>query len=70
MHTVTSLESTAVMPRPIKGYAVIEVGFIDHEIDLHLEYFEENTHLALINYRFVLVQKWKKSEPVFLIAAT
>lgn len=26
MHTVTSLESNAVMARPIKGYAVIEVG--------------------------------------------
>lgn len=26
MHTVTSLESNAVMTRPIKGYAVIEVG--------------------------------------------
>ncbi|TKS78950.1 putative E3 ubiquitin-protein ligase HECTD4 [Collichthys lucidus] len=26
MHTVTSLESNAVMSRPIKGYAVIEVG--------------------------------------------
>lgn len=35
MHTVTSLESTAVMSRPIKGYAVIEVGFIDHKIYLH-----------------------------------
>lgn len=26
LHTVTSLESSAVMSRPIKGYAVIEVG--------------------------------------------
>lgn len=26
MHTVTSLESTAAVSRPIKGYAVIEVG--------------------------------------------
>lgn len=26
MHTVTSLESTAAASRPIKGYAVIEVG--------------------------------------------
>lgn len=35
MHTVTSLESTAAMSRPIKGYAVIEVGFRDHKIYLH-----------------------------------
>lgn len=35
MHTVTSLESTAVMSRPIKGYAVIEVRFRDHTIYLH-----------------------------------
>lgn len=36
MHTVTSLESTALMSRPIKGYAVIEVGFTDHKICLYL----------------------------------
>lgn len=35
MHTVTSLESTAAMSRPIKGYAVIEVGFRDHKMYLH-----------------------------------
>lgn len=28
MHTVTSLESTAAVSRPIKGYAVIEVGLL------------------------------------------
>lgn len=73
MHTVTSLESTAVISRPIKGYAVIEVGFRDHKIYLlflHLECFGDNVHLALINYRSVPVQKWKKSEQVFLTAAT
>lgn len=70
MHTVTSLESTAVVPRPIKGYAVIEVGFRDKQIDWRVERFEENAHPALMNRRFVLVQKWRKSERVFLIAAT
>lgn len=35
IHTVTSLESTAVLSRPIKGYAVIEVGFSEHKTHLH-----------------------------------
>lgn len=35
MHTVTSLDSTAAMSRPIKGYAVIEVGFRNHKMYLH-----------------------------------
>lgn len=65
MHTVTSLESTAAAARPIRGYAVIEVGLQQRDASARTR-----RHLALITSRFALGLKWKRSARVSSTAAT
>lgn len=44
MHTVTSLESAAAVSRPIRGYAVIEVGLAAAHPPLFYEPTHPTTH--------------------------
>lgn len=73
VHTVTSLESNAVMARPIKGYAVIEVGrySVCTRSGSRLDYSQrKNTRLPSAPHRFAPGPKWRRSEPACSTAAT